>query len=268
MLHPGRSPPQINYSAAIPVPMAPKPGEGMPPEVLALTRKIATPKEMLQNVLSNLGFPGKPTSYFEQHFNDCLQAMMDEGLRLLHREQRKVLKEVMELSASFEETAPEKADNILWKGIQSLTNQKRKRAGVHMELCVGWILRKCEIPIEEGRVETGRSDLICPNIETFRRNPELCIVLEFKRTIRERWKEVRDEISRSGNHVWLLTLDDFISNDVVSLIAAGNITLYVPEAVHAKLNRNPSHLRSIRTFVTDLRVAVGRSPQTRLADSS
>lgn len=240
----------------------------MPSEVLSLTRGIESPKEMLQRVLLNLGYPEKPATFFESNFHECLQRMMDEGLRLLHREQKGVLKEIMDLAGASEGSDPEHADLILWKGIQSLTNQKRKRAGVHMELCIGWILRKCNIPIEEGRSETGRSDLICPSLETFRRNPELCIVLEFKRTIRERWKEVRDEISRSGNHVWLLTLDDFISNDVVSLIAAGNITLYVPEAVHAKLNRNPSHLRSIRTFVTDLRVAVGRSPQTRLADSS
>lgn len=236
----------------------------MPPEVLALTRRITEPKEMLEKVLQGLGYPAQPESFFEENFNAALQAMMDEGLKLLQEEQSAAMDEIIQLYQRYRKLDVGRSDLVLWKGMQSLTNQKRKRAGVHMELCVRWILRKCEIPFEEGREETGRSDLICPSLETFRQHPELCIVLEFKRTIRERWKEVRDEISRSGHHVWLLTLDDFISNEVVSLIAAGNITLYVPQVVFDRLNRNPSHLRSIRTFVVDLRNVIGRSPQTRL----
>jgi EcoRII C terminal len=125
-----------------------------------------------------------------------------------------------------------------------------------MEKCVKWILGRCTIPNEEAAAISGQSDLVVPSAAVLKKRPERAIVLEFKRTIRERWKEVRDEIARTGLKVWLLTLDDYISHELVRLMARGNTTLYVPEAVYRKLRKRNSHLRSLKSLVSDLEAFV------------
>ncbi|MCI4357726.1 MAG: hypothetical protein L3J95_05120 [Thermoplasmata archaeon] len=244
--------------------MPPRPGEGTPPEIVQLRNSVPTTLQVLASVVKNLDFEGRPVEYFDANFTASLVSMMGEGYRLLHAEQKRILPQIISLSDQYIESDPVRADALMWFGIKSLQNQSRKRAGVHMERCVSWLLTKCDIPNANGKPRTGRSDLVCPDLETFDNHQERAIVLEFKRTIRERWKEVRDEISRSGRNVWLLTLDDSISNNSVQLMAAANITLYVRTDVQATLERNPRHLRSLDSLVADLRHVVGRASQRKL----
>ena len=246
--------------------MPPKPGEGTPPEIVRLRNSVPTTVQILYSVVENLGYSAKPLDFFEQNFTTAITSMMEEGYRLLHNEQKRILPEIIALSDKYVGSDPVRADALMWFGIKSLQNQSRKRAGVHMERCVAWILSKCDIPNASGQSRTGRSDLVCPDLETFDNHQERAIVLEFKRTIRERWKEVRDEIARSGRSVWLLTLDDNISNNSVQLMADANITLYVRSNVHAGLDRNPRHLRSLDSLVADLRHVVGRSSQRTIVE--
>jgi hypothetical protein len=245
----------------------PRPGEGTPPEIIELRNSVPSTTKILEKVVENLGYGAKAPDFFENNLTIALKSMMDEGYRLLHNEQKRILPQIIALSDRFLASDPVRADDLMWFGIKSLQNQSRKRAGVHLERCVAWLLTRCDIPNAGGKPRTGRSDLVCPDLETFDTHQERAIVLEFKRTIRERWKEVRDEISRSGRNVWLLTLDDYISNNNVQLMANANITLYVQAAVHAKLKRNPRHLRSIDTLVPDLRHIVGRTSQRRLSEN-
>jgi len=247
--------------------VSPKPGEGTPPEVIALRNSVPSTAVILQRVVTNLGYGVKDSEYFGSNFTLALKAMMDEGYRLLHSEQKRILPQIIALSDQYDSTDPIRADHLMWFGIKSLQNQSRKRAGVHMERCVAWLLTKCDIPNANGKPRTGRSDLVCPDIHTFDTHQERAIVLEFKRTIRERWKEVRDEISRSGRNVWLLTLDDYISNNNVELMAAANITIYVQGEVHSRLKKDPKHLRSLDTLVADLRHIVGRASQQPRAEN-
>lgn len=243
----------------------PEPGEGMPPKVLEITRKTLTTEAVLAKVIENLKLADMTAEEIEEGFPRILQAMMDEGLRILRKDQRVALQAIMTLADETAKTDEDEAAEVMWKGIQSLVNQSRKRAGVHMEKCMKYLLDRLDIPNQEGKPVTGRSDLICPSIEVFESHPERAVVLEFKRTIRERWKEVRDEISRSGKTVWLITLDDYLNDELVKTIAAGNITLYVPQHVFEKLKPLKGKLRSLDTVVEELRHVAGKNPQTKLA---
>lgn len=236
----------------------------MPPELKKLTKSMPKPSQVLETVVENLGYNAKDALFFEHNFADCLQGMMDEGQKVLRGHQKVAIKEIIRLSDSFEQTEPLRSDALMWKGFTSLSNQSRKRAGVHMELSVRWILNKLNVPNALGKPVTGRSDLVCPDIETFDSHPERCVVLEFKRTLRERWKEVIDEISKSGRNVFLLTLDDYISDALVESMHKGNVTMYVPDAVYGKLKKKPGRLRALGNFVTDLTHLVPPNPQTKL----
>ncbi len=126
-----------------------------------------------------------------------------------------------------------------------------------MERCVRFLLDRCEIPNEVGTAISGQSDVVVPRVDLLKKYPEQCVVLEFKRTTRERWKQVRDEIARTGLKVWLITLDDYLSDKLLELMAKANITLYVPDAVFEKLKDNNPRVRSLRKLVQDLK-AVAR----------
>jgi hypothetical protein len=238
----------------------PKPGAGMPLELLPILKGVPSTDQILAEVVESAGLARLDRETISTTFDTILQLMMDEGKRILQSHQRAVTRRLIQFYLSTDTTNPELAAAILEKGFTSLGNQRKKRAGVHMEKCVKYLLTRCDIPSEEAPAVSGQSDLVVPNAQVLRDRPERAVVLEFKRTIRERWKEVRDEIARTGYRVWLLTLDDYLSNDVVTLMASSKITLYVPSPVFSALATNTGHLRSLRTLVTDLDEFVRRQP--------
>jgi hypothetical protein len=238
----------------------PKPGAGMPPEVVAIVKGLPSTTAIVEEVVQALKLEELTRKQIGDDFDLILQRMMDEGLRALTKHQVGVAKKLIDLYVDVESRDPGRAFSLIQKGFSSLGNQRKKRAGVHMERCVKWLLDRCGIANENAAVITGQSDLVVPSAKVVHERPERAVVLEFKTTTRERWKEVRDEIARTGKQVWLLTLDDYISDDNVALMAEGKITLYVPERVYKKLKKRKGHLRSLKTLIPDL------EPVGRLAD--
>ncbi len=232
----------------------------MPPEVMAIVKGLPTTTAIVEEVVQALKLEKLTKKQIGDDFDLILQRMMDDGLRALTKHQVGVTKKLIDLYVQVESQDPDRAFSLVQKGFSSLGNQRKKRAGVHMEKCVKWLLDRCGIANENAAVITGQSDLVVPSAKVLHDRPERAVVLEFKTTTRERWKEVRDEIARTGKQVWLLTLDDYLSDDNVALMAEGNITLYVPERVYRKLKKRKGHLRSLKTLITDL------EPLGKLAD--
>ena len=234
----------------------PAPGAGMPEQVVGLLKGVPSTQDVLGEVVRVLGLERVPPAELAKDFDVVLEKMMTEGLRCLQKHQAGVTRRLIDLYLQTEPRDPELALTLIGKGFISMGNQRKKRAGVHMEKCVKWILDRCHVPNEEAAAISGQSDLVVPNAKLLKSHPERVLVLEFKRTIRERWKEVRDEIARTGLKVWLLTLDDYISDNLVRLMARGNITLYVPEVVYRKLKKREGQLRSLKSLVRDLKAVV------------
>jgi long-subunit acyl-CoA synthetase (AMP-forming) len=230
----------------------PKPGAGMPPEVKAIVGGVPSTDAIRDEVVQILGLEKRSKSSLARDLDIVLQLMMDEGLVALRRHQAVVTRKLIRLYADVEAGDPDRALMLIEKGFTSLGNQRKKRAGVHMEKSVKWLLDRCSIANEEAPVISGQSDLVVPSAKVLLERSERAVVLEFKTTTRERWKEVRDEIARTGLKVWLITLDDYISDENVDLMAAGRITLYVPDRVFQRLKERKGHLRSLKTLIADL----------------
>lgn len=229
-----------------------KPGEGMPPAVLEVVRGVPHTDEVLAEVVERIGLLEISRDEIADRFDLILLDMMRAGLSVLRLHQAAVMHQLVKLYLAEEARDPERALTYIEKGFTSLGNQRKKRAGVHMEKSVKWLLDRCGIESELASLGTGQCDLVVPNARTLHERPERAVVLEIKHTTRERWKEVRDEVARTGRQVWLLTLDDYISNDNVALIGAGRITFYVPDRVFMSLDNKVAHLRSLRTLIRDL----------------
>ncbi len=239
----------------------PKPGERTPATVKAVIRGMPTPTEVFGRSVKELGYGDKDPEWLQRHAEDVLRGLMSKGEEILRAEQRTAKREIAAIADAIEDD--DERYDLIEASTVSFRNQMMKRAGVHMELSSAWLLTRSGIPNENGQEVTGRSDRVCPSMDVYRDRPELCAILEFKRTVRERWKEVRDEISKAGHSVWLVTLDDSIGDSLAKQIVESNIVLYVPQDVFAKLEARRG-LRSIKTLITDVKRVIGNVSQTTL----
>jgi len=230
----------------------PKPGDGMPPDVKKIVGNAPSTQAVLESVVERLELKTRSKPAIAASFDTILQSMMDEGIRILEEHQIKVADRLVEEYLKLKAGDRKLAFQTIHKGFVSFGNSRKKRAGVHMERYVRFLLEHCGIPHELGNAVSGQSDVVVPRVDLLNTHPELCVVLEFKRTIRERWKQARDEVLRNGIKVWLLTLDDYLSDPLLELMADANITLYVPESVYQKFHANHPKLRRMRRLIDDL----------------
>jgi hypothetical protein len=230
-------------------------------QVRSWVKAVTSPKDILAGSLATLGYDKGNPKFFRENFETALSNLMDEGFRVLHKEQTTLIRKIVAHSDAASKSDVDTSDEILWEGIKSLSNQRRKRAGVAMEGIMAFILDRCDIEYQRGQPKTGRSDFICPNLKAFDSWPELTVILEFKRTLRERWKEVLDELAKSHT-VWLVTLDRGLTSGTVDSIGDSSITLYARQSVYESLPKDHAHLRSIRTLLADIKGKTGSNPQT------
>jgi hypothetical protein len=124
---------------------------------------------------------------------------------------------------------------MLRRAFLSVSQSRMTRGGKDFELQIEGLFTLAGIPYHKQKIE-NRTDLILPDIETHRRNRNLSAIVSVKRTLRERWAEVAEELFnlRSPN-VFLFTADENVStNHVTRICGQYNIHLVLWDAVKAK----------------------------------
>ncbi len=86
-------------------------------------------------------------------------------------------------------------------------------------------------------------DSLLPNLEAFQQRRDKVIIGTMKTTLRERWQEVIEEMNRTAlPQIYLLTVDDDISEQKIRQMANHNVVLVVYEKIkeqkHIKNHRN------------------------------
>jgi hypothetical protein len=75
-------------------------------------------------------------------------------------------------------------------------------------------------------------DSLLPHVEAFEQRRDKVVIGTMKTTLRERWQEVVEEVSRTGlPKIYLLTMDEDLSETKVQQMGKHNIVLVVPEWV-------------------------------------
>lgn len=124
----------------------------------------------------------------------------------------------------------------------STTQSRRSRAGTTFEHlveaffdCLGYPYGTQEHIGQEQFKTLGlgkKVDLVVPSAMAYSQNRSKCAVVTMKTSLRERWQEVAEELSRTNvPHIYLLTLDRDVSRNVVTTMKEYNITLVVYEEV-------------------------------------
>ncbi len=114
----------------------------------------------------------------------------------------------------------------------SVGQSRKQRGGKDFELQTEMLLDLAGITYTK-QEKHNRTDLILPSVEIFNRNKNIAVVVSLKRTLRERWAEVAEELFnlRSPN-VYLFTADEAVTDTHVKRICGDyNIHLVVWDAV-------------------------------------
>ena len=93
----------------------------------------------------------------------------------------------------------------------SISQSRKTRGGSDFELAFGTLLGYAGIPYQRVPRQT-RTDFMLPSEDAFNQNSNVTLVLSAKRTLRERWREVAEELFdlRSPN-VYLITADEKVT---------------------------------------------------------
>lgn len=137
---------------------------------------------------------------------------------------------------------------------KSVTQSRRSRAGTAFERIIRHILDIYGYPCDDqskiGRENFDQGNLgkivdgLIPGIKQYKENRSKCAILTMKTTLRERWQEVVEELHRTNvPHVYLLTLDEQISDSLLETIRNHNITLVAPDFIKER-NQGKKNLMS------------------------
>jgi len=115
----------------------------------------------------------------------------------------------------------------------TISQSRKQRGGKDFEYQIQIMLELAEIP-HEVQTRRERADFILPGIEMLRQNRPRAVLLSAKRTLRERWQEVVDELQRIGcPNTYLATTDENLTANVVAEIHQRNIYLVVWDEMKA-----------------------------------
>lgn len=138
----------------------------------------------------------------------------------------------------------------------SNTQSRRSRAGKTFEGIIYFLYELFGYPFDY-QAKVGRKhfsdlglgkivDSILPGISEFNERRDKTIIGSMKTTLRERWQEVVEEVSRSNiPSIYLLTVDDDISENKAIQMGSHNIVLVVLNSV-----KSQEHLKDKRSVIS------------------
>ncbi len=143
----------------------------------------------------------------------------------------------------------------------STTQSRRTRAGQTFERLIESLMDVFEYPYDtQSSVGTEfftkhglgkKVDLLVPGAEKYIQNRSKSAVVTAKTTLRERWQEVAEEISRTNvPHIYLLTVDEDITQNVTNTINRYNITLIIYGRIKDAKFPDQQNVQSFENFFT------------------
>lgn len=105
----------------------------------------------------------------------------------------------------------------------SISQSRKQRGGKDFELQFGKLLQLMDVPYQRIKRKT-RVDFMIPSDEAFNKNRQSAVLVSAKRTLRERWREVVEELyaMRSPN-IFLATADKDVAIGHVKAICTDNL---------------------------------------------
>lgn len=145
----------------------------------------------------------------------------------------------------------------------SNTNSRRSRAGKEFEAILELLLMACNISLDSqgsiGKKELKEKglgkmvDIVTPSATHFEINRYDTVLISAKTTLRERWQEVSEETNRtSATSMYLATLEDKITSEVISSLDEAGVRLVVPKSFKESTYKNFASVISYETLFSKI----------------
>ncbi len=139
----------------------------------------------------------------------------------------------------------------------STTNSRRTRSGKVFETIIETFFDILDYPYDnqssikkQSLSLTGKKvDLIVPSAEAYLNNRSKSALITMKTSLRERWQEVAEELSRTNvPHIYLLTVDNGVTTNTIDIMKQYNITLVVYKAEKESKFGNFDNVKDFASF--------------------
>jgi len=187
-------------------------------------------RAVVEETLHRLGHNLSNENYVRQNFNRLLGELFEKTLDVLEEHEERV--DIQTLQAGGFAITPVQY-RLLRDYFLSVSQSRKQRGGKDFELQVQVLLEKAGVPFV-AQPKRERVDLILPNRELWDIDRARTVLISLKRTLRERWRQVADELySLRCPNTYLLTAEKRLAGGTVEGIFARNIYLVVWDEVKA-----------------------------------
>ncbi|MDR1033722.1 MAG: restriction endonuclease [Bifidobacteriaceae bacterium] len=213
------------------------------------TESLPTPKELVEWSFKSLGYHESDESYFATNASTIVTALREKSWKHYKRLEKEFSRVMIQ---SLHREKKQAVDEFIFDNIEELdwlfksnTNSRRSRAGKEFELIIEKVLEGAEIPYDsQSSIGAGVFadaklakivDVVIPNAIEYMDNKRGSVLISAKTTLRERWQEVGDEMSRTkASEMYLATVDEKISVNVIDKLTENNIYLVTTRDIKVK----------------------------------
>lgn len=254
---------------------------------------IPTGERLAEETWKHISFAGKKLTSAEvkQNFNNYLSELIDTEYKLyLEYEEKCISQGVIELSLSkeieskfpnvfmllnscfkvLEDNSVSRIKKLSGVGAklrpfyklveQSFAQGRMARAGGSSQNHLKTLLEKAGYKgeFEMQQVLNGTVDFLFPSKKVWNKDKRKCIIVSIKRTLRERYKQVFEELEITGGiPVYLLVTETYqeslrdITNPKVDKLNSQNIYLVVRDGIKEKRFKKKENVVSFSSFIQD-----------------
>ncbi len=234
------------------------------------------PFKFAYKVFCELGYDKQDNDFFRENASEFIETMRENCWNKFVPLEKKFMSNMLSYLIDTDEVnklSPvdaikafvEKYPQHIYDLSLSTTQSRRSRAGKEFEAIIMLLLVGANISADEqGAIgkkyfqehNLGKLvDFVGPSVLHYEfNNKRDSFVLSLKTTLRERWQEVPEEVSRTAaREMFLVTLDDSISEETINILVQSNI--YIVTTKNLK-NQYYSDKRAVITFEDMIKEAI------------
>lgn len=234
-----------------------------------------TPFELAYKSFCDLGFDKKSKDYFVNNASEYIMEMRakcwDEFVPFERDFTTRMLTYLINIEKISKMTPVEAIKDFTLEYPQHIydlslsnTQSRRSRAGKEFEAILELLLVGADIPADtQGSIgktyfqshQIGKLvDFVTPGVVQYLSNKRNTMLISAKTTLRERWQEVPEEVSRTGiREMYLATLDDSFSAETLRILYEANVIVVTTKKIKEEKYKNNNR---VITFEEMLQIAM------------
>ena len=241
---------------------------------------IVTPYDLAYKSFIDLSYQNKTRDFFVNSSSEFILKMREQCWREFLSYEReftvRLLKKLIDDKRISNMTAREALDDYLetypdhfYALALSNTQSRRSRAGKEFEAILEILLIGADLRVDsQGAIgkdyfqKNGLGklvDFVSPGVVEYMHNKRNTTLISAKTTLRERWQEVPEEVTRTGaREMYLATLDDIITKETIKVLYEANVIFATTKSNKENLYNKDQRIVSFEELITIIAEAAAK----------